>query len=245
MSRGTIIPMPAAPMDVSIASGTCTTPCMHVVVGLVGSTYFSCRSVYSRCTGGARQTPSLRICYISSNVCHALSPLPFVVVFAHVRPCVRVYSTPYVALACACVCARKEMERFDRGGPRLAPPSEFVFGGLRIVWISNDCARAYTTRFPRLSDLPSFYDPLPFLLSEEGRIGQLRFLGIVSIESFYRSLFKRNLYLRIYIRLKIIARLKRRRYVIFFWFQKYLRCRFFVPFEYLFNSIFLSFIIIV
>lgn len=64
------------------------------------SAYFSCRSVYSRCTGGARQTPSLRICYISSNVCHALSPLPFVVVFAHVRPCVRVRRT-YVALSCA------------------------------------------------------------------------------------------------------------------------------------------------
>lgn len=51
------------------------------------------------------------------------------------------------AHVCVSVCARKEMERFDRGGPRLAP--RFVFGGLRIVWISNDCAPSpYTKRFP-------------------------------------------------------------------------------------------------
>lgn len=51
LSRGTIIPLPTAPMDVSIASGTCTTPCRYVVVGLVGSTYFSCRS-YTRYSRG-------------------------------------------------------------------------------------------------------------------------------------------------------------------------------------------------
>lgn len=55
---------------------------------------------------------------------------------------------------------------------RARPREAFVFGGLRIVWISNDCAwpvRAndaftfvHASRFPRPSDLPPFYE-LPFL----------------------------------------------------------------------------------
>lgn len=182
-------------MDVSIASGTCTTPCTPRVVGLVGSTtYFSCRSVYSRCTGGARQTPSLRICYISSNVCHALSPLPFVVVFAHVRPwvCSRVFAAAYVSRARVCVSVRaqgngKVCSRFD---PMLAPPSEFVFGGLRIVWISNDCAPsvpAYTTPISTAKWLTVVL--LPFLLST-WEWESASFFG----NFFFRSIFKRNLH---------------------------------------------------
>lgn len=131
-------------MDVSIASGTCTTPCRYVVVGLVGSTYFSCRS-YSRYTRSPANTASLRICYISSNVCHALSPLPFLAVFAHVRVCARarecasppcIYRTS-VYTRDLVVEAREDRRR--ETGPDLAI-RVCVFGGLRIVWISNDCA---------------------------------------------------------------------------------------------------------
>lgn len=67
LSRGTIIPLPAAPMDVSIASGTCTTPCRYVVVGLVGSTYFSCRS-YSRYTRSPANAVASYLLHIQQRV---------------------------------------------------------------------------------------------------------------------------------------------------------------------------------
>lgn len=54
--------MPAAPMDVSIASGTCTTPCMHVVVGLVVPTL-----VVGRYTVGVPVEPGKRRRFVSAT----------------------------------------------------------------------------------------------------------------------------------------------------------------------------------
>lgn len=128
---------------------------------------------------------------------------------------------------CAVRTSRSRVREYARAskwkGLMLAPPSEFVFGGLRIVWISNDCAPSpcqRTTRFPRLSDLPSSYDPLPFLLPAQERV------SFVFWEAFlFPLIFKRNLYLRVY-RSRENCCAFETKYVTFFRFQKYLDFRF-------------------
>lgn len=111
------------------------------------------------------------------------------------------------------------MERFDAGS------------AIRVcIWRASHCmdikrlctksVPAYTTRFPRLSDLPSSYDPLPFLLPAQERV------SFVFWEAFlFPLIFKRNLYLRVY-RSRENCCAFETKHVIFFRFQKYLDFRF-------------------
>lgn len=111
------------------------------------------------------------------------------------------------------------MERFDAGS------------AIRVcIWRASHCmdikrlctksVPAYTTRFPRLSDLPSSYDPLPFLLPAQERV------SFVFWEAFlFPLIFKRNLYLRVY-RSRENCCAFETKYVTFFRFQKYLDFRF-------------------
>lgn len=87
------------------------------------------------CTLGIERSPSLDICYISSNVCHALSPLPrarpvhVVRVCAHVCVCMYVYAHARPLIV---------VDLLRRG-------SVIVFGAFSIVWISNDSEPARRT----------------------------------------------------------------------------------------------------
>lgn len=107
------------------------------------------------------------------------------------------------------------MERFARGSTRcwLRRPSLYLAGFALYGYqtIVRQAFRRIRRRFPRLSDLPSFYCLSSFQPESENR---LRFLAIFSI-------FKRNLHNCIFDLAKIVARLKRdTKYVIYFYDSK-------------------------
>lgn len=116
------------------------------------------------------------------------------------------------------------MERFDAGS------------AIRVcIWRASHCmdikrlctksVPAYTTRFPRLSDLPSSYDRC--LSSFQPRRESASFFGnsFCPVPFLFPSIFKRNLYLRVY-RSRENCCAFETKHVIFFRFQKYLDFRF-------------------